>query len=76
MEEEKMTAVPTEPQRDFAAEAEQVRALYPDLREFPDELPGAAGRPGDGGAAAGERGAASERRRRQPRPCPGRHRRR
>ena len=38
MEEEKMTAVPTEPQRDFAAEAEQVRALYPDLREFPDEV--------------------------------------
>ena len=30
-------AVPAE-QRDFAAEAEQVRALYPDLREFPDEV--------------------------------------
>ena len=38
MEEEKMTVVSAEPQRDFAAEAEQVRALYPDLREFPDEV--------------------------------------
>ena len=37
MEEEKRETV-QETQRDYAAEAEQVRALYPDLREFPDEV--------------------------------------